>query len=345
MKTKYYDAEMQRIVCEAKISWEEFGGKSVLISGATGLIGAALVNTLLCAREKKGINVTIYAMVRSKAKALGLFGEKADGLEIIEHKDIIEPVFIAEQIDYIIHAANPTESAFFVNQPVETIRTSILGTMNMLALAYEKKVKGMVYLSSMEVYGYPKKGEKVSEDCLGAFSTVKVRNCYPLSKKMCENLCYSYYAEYSVPTKIVRLTQTFGVGVDYKDKRIFAEIARCVIEKKNIVLKTKGLTERAYLDLSDAVTAILLVLIQGGDGEIYTAANEDTYCSVREMAKLVADKYGIEVVVEEQDNPSAGYADELYMDLDTTKLRNLGWRPQGRLIDIYDKMICDLRSR
>ena len=82
---------------------------------------------------------------------------------------------------------------------------------------------------------------------------------------------------------------------------LFAEFARCAIEKRNIVLKTKGETERCYLDISDAVSAILTVLLNGKIGEIYTAANEETYCSIYEMAKLVAEMNGIDVEIKEQD--------------------------------------------
>lgn len=130
-------------------------------------------------------------------------------------------------VDYIIHCANPTSSSFFINKPVETIDTAVNGTKNILDFARNKGVASFVFLSTMEVYGFPAKGHKVKECEGGNFNSTIVRNCYPLSKQLCENLCVAYLSEYDIPAKVLRLTQTFGPGVDYNDGRVFAEFARC----------------------------------------------------------------------------------------------------------------------
>ncbi len=128
--------------------------------------------------------------------------------------------------------------------------------------------------------------------------------------------------------------------VDYNDKRVFAEFARCAIEKRNIVLKTAGDTERCYLYTVDAVCAILTVLLNGKAGEAYNAANEQTYCSILEMAKLVAGIGGVSVELDlSADAARLGYASTLYMDLDTCKLRSLGWAPQYDLKEMYCRTI------
>ena len=172
-----------------------------------------------------------------------------------------------------------------------------------------------------------------------------MRNSYPIGKIASENLCCGYAKEYGVPAMSIRLTQTFGAGVNYNDTRVFAYFARCVKEKTNIVLKTRGETERCYLYTTDAATAILTVLLNGKAGEIYNAADEGTYCSIAEMAEQVAKSGGIKVVYDIQDTAVNGFPDTLYMDLDTTKLQKLGWCPLGggrRLIDMYKIMIASL---
>ena len=251
---------------------------------------------------------------------------------------------IEEDIDYVIHGANPTSSRYFIEHPVETLHTAVYGTDNLLRLAGEKKVKSFVYLSTMETYGTPEKGIRITEDNCGQFDTTVIRNCYPLGKQFGENLCCSYFAEYHVPVKIARLTQTFGPGVNYHDGRVFAEFARCAIEHRNIVLKTRGETERAYLYTEDAVSAILTILLNGDNGQAYTVANEETYCSIYEMASLVAGRYGIQVEIREQDVLSQGYANTLYMDLDTTKLQKLGWKPRVGLEEMFDRMIQEMKK-
>ena len=315
------------------INWEQFDEKTVYITGATGLIGLNLVRALLhCSNAK------VVVQVRNEEKARKLFGDKVEYVFC----DLLKESYYEGEIDYIIHCANPTSSKFFVNNPVETIDIAVNGTLHMLELAKEKKVDGFILLSTMEVYGTPVKAHKIKESECGSFDPAVVRNCYPLSKQTCESLCVAYASEYGVHSKVVRLTQTFGPGVDANDSRVFAEFARCAIEKRNIILKTKGETERAYLYTTDAVSAILTVLLNGKDGEIYTVANEETFCSIYDMAKLVADMSGINVIIEEQDISNLGYANTLHMNLDTSKLRNLGWRPKVKLKEAYVRLLKDM---
>ena len=201
--------------------------------------------------------------------------------------------------------------------------------MNLLNLAKEKQIKGFVYLSSMEVYGYPKKGHKVTENEAGALSPLDLRNSYPISKQLCEAMCCAYAAEYKVPAKIIRLTQTFGPEINDSDNRIFAYFAKCVSQNQNIILKTKGESERSYLRSIDAVTAILMVLLQGKNGQAYNAADEDTYCSIAEMAEKIAVNAGIQIKYNIEDEAQNGFPPTLYMDLSTELLKKLGWKPEN----------------
>lgn len=323
------------------ISWEDLKNKTVFITGGTGLIGTTLVNAFVKANEDKKLNMKIIALVRSIKKAEERFPE-ASSIEIVRG-DVLQIPNIQTGIDFVIHAASQTSSKEFSKNPVETTEVILKGTRNVLELAKEKNVKSMIFLSTMEVYGYPKKGHKISENEIGSFDVTNPRNCYPIGKIMAENLCCSYFNEYDVPIHILRLTQTFGPGVEYNDNRVFAEFARCAIEKKTIVLKTMGETERCYLYNADAVTAIVTVLLKGNPGEIYNVANEETYCSIAEMAEVVAKENGIQVKYEQQDIKKFGYANTLFIDLNTEKIRALGWNPSVDLMTMYNRLIESLR--
>ena len=138
-----------------------------------------------------------------------------------------------------------------------------------------------------------------------------------------------------------------GPGVEYDDNRVFAYFGRCVLEKQDIVLKTKGETERDYLYTADAVTAILTVLLDGEKGTAYNAADESTYCSIAEMAEMLAGEAGISVRYDLGGNSSDGYLSTLYMDLDTSRLRALGWNviyPEG-LSEIYRRMMLCMTKK
>lgn len=320
-----------RDICKTDfIPWEKLKGKTLFITGATGLIGTALVRALAYADKEKNLKIKIIALVRDLKRAEAKFeDEQNSGIITFVVGKVEDLPKIKEGIDYMIHGASQTASREFVDHAVETIETAVLGTRNLLALAREKQVEGFLYLSSMEMYGYPKRGHKVAENEAGALSPLELRNSYPISKQMCELLCCSYAGEYGVPAKIIRLTQTFGPGINEHDTRIFAYFARCVINKEDIVLKTKGETERCYLYTADAVTAILTVMLKGKTGQAYNAADENTYCSIAEMAEKVAADGGIKVVYKIEDEASNGFPKTLYMNLDTTMLKGLGWMPIG----------------
>lgn len=316
------------------IELEVLRGKTCFVTGGTGLIGQTLVPTLKAAGSRP------LLLVRSESKARELYGDSCDYIQgTIEQLPPVD-----RQVDYVIHLASPTASRFFVDYPVETITIAIEGTRNLLELARNKKVSGFVYLSSMEVYGHPLKGHPVKEKDIAGFDTRIPRNSYPVSKSLCEALCTAYAVEYEAPAMTLRLTQTFGPGVDYGDGRIFAEFMRCVIEQKNIVLHTEGLTERCYLYTADAVAAILTALVKGKAGEVYNAANPATYCSIRQMAELAAGLGNISVETQ-IDGIQRGYADTLYMDLDVSQLEALGWMPRTGLKDMFERMIMDQISR
>ena len=334
--------DLTNIIKDKNISWTEFEGKTIFVTGATGLIGQNIVNALLYYGMLVENPPKVMALVRNIEKANLMFEHQIKDcgkcLEFVV-SDITDMPVVNKKIDYLIHGASQTASSAFIEKPVETIDIAITGTKNMLELAKQHNVQSFVYLSSMEVYGYPQKGEKVTEDKIGALSPLTVRNSYPLSKQICESLCCTYSSEYKVPVKIARLTQTFGPGVEYADKRVFAEFARCVIEKRDIVLKTKGETERSYLYTMDAVSAILTIMTKGNNGQAYSVANEETYCSIAEMAAMVADLGKINVVFDIQDTNNLGYANTLYMDLDTSLIKNLGWKATVNLKNMYKRMI------
>lgn len=322
-------------------------GQTILVTGGTGLIGKALISAIMAwNRENSAIPIRIIAVVRDSQKAIRIFGSQA-GIDYVVG-DVKEVDLSGLRADYIIHAASQTASKSFVDQPVETIFTAIDGTRNLLEFARQAHVKRFLYLSTMEVYGTPSDDGLISEDHPTNLNTANVRACYPISKRMCENMCISYQAEYGVPVNILRLTQTFGPGTQYNDKRVFAEFARCVIEQRDIILKTTGGTARKYLYTEDAINAFFTVLKADCIGEIFNVANDETYCSIREMAEMVATQMAngsICVRVEPDDISKFGYSPELHMNLDTTKLRALGWRAQYALPEMFENLIESMKSQ
>lgn len=325
---------------------KQIEGCTVLVTGATGLIGQNFIKAILKYNVHSQKSIHVVALIRNEVKANRIFGKNINNLKYIIG-DIKEVELSEISVDYIIHAASQTSSINFISNPVETILVSVEGTRHLLEYARTQTLKRFIYLSTMEVYGAPKTNEKISETYITNLDTMKVRSCYPESKRMCENLCISYASEFGIPINVLRLTQTFGEGVEYNDGRVFAEFARCVIENKNIVLKTKGETRRSYLNIRDAVEAIMKIMISDVVGEAFNVANEDTYCSIYEMAEMVAKKIAKENISVELDiakEDSRGFAPTLCMNLDTSKLKELGWSAKISLEDTFKEMISWMRE-
>lgn len=333
------------------ISIEMLAGSRVFITGATGLIGSQMVKFLLCCNRLRGTDIQVIANVRSEEKARRILGHLLENNNLsLWIGDINIPISYAGKVDYVVHGASATSSRFFVEHPVETIMTAIVGTNNVLSFAKEKSVSGMVYLSSLEVYGtLDKQDGFISEDAYGYIEPLNVRSSYSEGKRMVECLCASYAKQYDVPIKIARLSQTFGAGVAYDDGRVFAEFARCVIEKKDIVLNTAGRTVRSYCYTKDAITALLTVLIKGSAGEAYNVTNMNTAISIYDMAQLVCDVFPDAKISVRREIPddatSFGYNPEMIIKLDSNKLENLGWKPTVDLKEMFERMIKSIKER
>lgn len=180
--------------------------------------------------------------------------------------------------------------------------------------------------------------------CGGYINPLSVRSSYSESKRMAENLCCAYSLEYELPIKIARLTQTFGAGVSYNDNRVFAQFARSVIEKTNIVLHTEGNTIRNYCYTSDAVRAMLYILLRGMSGTAYNVANMDTDISISNMAKLVATfDTNTDIVFNLDDNQKYGYNPTVKICLDTSRLNKLGWSAEIGLAEMFQNLIESMK--
>ena len=326
----------------AFVPWRDIDGSTFLVTGATGLIGSALVYTLLARAEMTDNPPSVIACVRNREKGTRVFGSLANSNRLsFLVQDAIDPINHSQPVDYIVHAASMTSSKSFVEKPVEVIRTTIDGTSRILEYAQSVSPNAkVVFLSTMEIYG-DGDGSVISESNYWPINPLLVRNSYPESKLIAESLCCSYAAEYGVDVRIVRLAQSWGPNVPDDDNRVFAYFARCAREGNDIVLATPGLSRRMYVYSYDAATAILVSLAKGKAGNAYNVANDSTYCSIVEMAELVSREIAhgsINVRFSSSENVGrfAGYHQ---LNLDTTKIVDLGWHAERGLTEMYSMIV------
>ena len=313
--------------------------ENYLLTGATGLIGSALLRKLVA----EGYSVT--CPIRNKEKAKKLFDE--DIYDKVCWKEMLLETYlhdIDEHFDYIIHCASPTSGKYMVEHPVETYEFIIESTRALLQYAYKHKVKGMVYVSSLEYYGQNFNEDIITEDFEGYIEPASPRSSYPLGKRAAEYLCVAYASEYKVPVKIARLTQTFGPGIPADDNRVFAQFARSVINKEDIILHTDGESAKPYCHVFDCVDAILTILDKGNLGDAYNVANEETYISIKDMADFVQKNFNPEhkVLIKKRDD--MGYAPVTKLRLYTQKIKNLGWLPRYSLKEMFKDLIISISA-
>lgn len=322
-----------------------------LVTGVTGFLGSLTVRKMMCSERFKNGTIKIAGITRDVCKARQIFPNTGDSGFLLLESDIRDKASLFSAIDlpidYIIHCASVTQSAEMVRHPVETADSIVLGTCNMLELAQKRQIKGMVYLSSMEVYGTATDiGRTRTEEELGDIDLFSSRSCYPLGKRMAEHYCYLYQQEYGVPVKIARLAQIFGKGIRPDDNRVYMQFANAVYKEQDIILKTMGDSMGNYCASDDAVNAVFTILYRGKAGEAYNVVNEANTMCIRDMARLVTDQIAggrIKVKIEPEDLSMTGYAPDTGLKLSGEKLRRLGWSPTKELLQMYQDVIQELK--
>lgn len=332
-----------KYIANYSLPYEEMKETTVLVTGATGLIGVSIVRALVAIGDIK-----VIAHVRNREKAEEIYGALLQKNVELYVDDITKEINVSEDVDYIFHCASITTSKTMIEKPVETICTSVEGTKNILELAKNKKSKSVIYVSSMEMYGaFNNLNHDVTEKDLGYVDNLKIRSNYPESKRLCENMCIAYMSEYNIPVKIARLAQTFGAGILPGENRVFAQFAKSAIKGKDIVLHTKGMSEGNYCYTRDCITGLLTILLKGKNGEAYNVSNPESHITIADMAYMVADKIAegrIKVVFDIPSENKFGYAADTKMKLNSSKLQALGWKPEIGLEEAYKRMILDMEK-
>jgi len=334
-------------ILEGELPWERFTNASVLITGATGMLPSYLALTLLGYRKNNpACGLEIFVLARNSGAAKRRFASywEQPYFHFVQ-ADVCEGLPDTCTFDYIIHGASPADPRQFGKNPAGVFLPNVLGLYHILEAARKSSAKGVLFMSSGEIYGrLPATIETIHEDDSGVVDPMALRSCYAEGKRAGETLCKIWAEQFHVPAKVVRISHTFGPTMDiYKDSRSFAEFTRCVIERRDIQLKSDGSAVRPFCYVSDCAEGILRILLLGKNGMAYNLAGEE-YCSILELADLLCGlfpKRQLHVVRTVRDIGDTYLEAETHpvIRVDTSRLKTLGWQPKVSIEEGFRRTI------
>lgn len=335
-------------ISNLQLPWEKFQNKSIMISGATGLIGSMLIDVIM-KKNQRGLNCKIYALGRSEERMKNRFEYCYNNelFEFIEYDVNKKMIFNrVNQIDYILHLASNTHPMQYATDPIGTITTNIIGVQNLLDFAVEKNTTRFIFASSNEIYGENRGDvEKFDESYCGYIDCNTLRAGYPESKRCSEALCQAYKTQKNMDIVIARLTRSYGPTLLKTDTKALSQFLHKAIAGEDIVLKSEGTQYYSYLHVADSVSGLLTVLLDGQNGEAYNIADDASDIMLKDLASIIAEYVGKKVVFEIPDKTeSAGYSRATKARLDATKLQSLGWSARYDIKTGIEKTIDILKE-
>ncbi len=335
-------------VSNMKFPWEKLQEKTILISGATGLIGSFFVDVIM-KKNCDGLNASVLGLGRNREKADKRFGcyKNSKYFRFVEHD--INTIYTSniDSIDYIIHLASNTHPIAYATDPVGTVTANIIGTNNLLKLAVEKGTSRFVFASSNEIYGENRGDVELFDEYYdGYIDCNTMRAGYPESKRAGEALCQAYIKQYGLDIVIPRFTRSFGPTMLSTDTKAISQFIQKAVCGQDIILKSAGEQYYSYTYVADAVNGLLSVMLNGRNGEAYNIADESCDIKLKDLAKMIADISGNSVSFElPSATESAGYSKATKARLDGSKIKKeLGWYCNYDLKEALTRTVRILRD-
>lgn len=307
--------------------------KQILVTGGAGFIGSHLCERLL--NEGNAVICLDNFYSGSKKNVWHLIGHP--GFELVRH-DVTEPY--RAEIDEIYNLACPASPVFYQYDPIQTTKTSVFGTFNMLGLAKRTKAK-ILQASTSEVYGDPAEHPQ-HEGYWGNVNPIGIRSCYDEGKRCAESLCFDYHRIHGVDVKVIRIFNTYGPRMAVNDGRVVSNFVVQALKGEDITIYGDGSQTRSFQFVSDLVEGMIRMMATpiGFTGPV-NLGNPGEFTMI-ELAEKVLSKVGGKSKIVYKPLP----ADDPKMrrpDITLAK-KELGWEPEVSLDEGLDEVIAYFRQ-
>lgn len=313
--------------------WQEFKNAKILITGAGGFIARYLVHFFMELNREKNVECHVYALVRDRNKARGIFKDWIENSHFhMQMGNVEDSGTLAKDMTYVFHAAGISSTKMFDSHPVDVLSANVIGTHQLLENAKDNhELKKYVFFSSGSVYGNPPEAYMpFDENVYYSLNPFQTGGCYAEGKRVGELWCHSYWKQYGIPTAMVRIGHTYGPGIDLYAGNIYSDIVKSLLEKKNIEIRNP-LAVRPFTYVRDTIWGILLVALSQSNGEAYNLWNTRERISVGKLVdelvnQVFADR-GVKVYCngEVYCHDEANDNKDSNRKSDTQKIEKLGW--------------------
>lgn len=289
------DADVSAICSDLAGTLGSLAGTQLLITGGSGFLCSYLLEIVAYLNDKvfaEPCRVISLDNLRSGIAERTAHLSGRPDFRFIAH-DVSQPFHLNEPVDWIVHGAGIASPTFYRRFPLETIDVNVSGTRRMLDLARQTNARSILYISTSEIYGDPDPAHiPTREDYRGNVSCTGPRACYDESKRMAETLCWVYHSLYRVPVKVIRPFNVYGPGQRLDDKRIIPDLMSAALDRRPIELFSDGRATRSLCYVSDAIRALLCILLSDSNGEAFNVGNDEREITIGDLAELVSEVGG-----------------------------------------------------
>lgn len=271
----------------------KFNDSTILVTGCGGFLGYYFMHFLSAYSDELGIKRVIalenfLTGTRDWLDKLVEDNPKIDLHSFDVVNDQLQSIDGIDQVNLIIHGASIASPTFYRIYPLETIDANITGLRNLLDYYAPRKIDGLLFFSSSEIYGDPfPQFIPTAEDYRGNVASMGPRACYDEAKRFGETLCYVFNQKFGTPIRIARPFNNYGPGMNINDKRLPADFAKCVVENRDLEMFSDGKPTRTFCYIADSITGYFKVLLHN-EFDVFNIGIDKPEISVAEFAELFA---------------------------------------------------------